>query len=138
VLTESIEELDSTVGGPMDVDDPREKVRSLGNSTLMVVGCCCCCVCDDDDVSPMTRKSRGGGDEGGVSLKEGEPESMLILVLEVRALDGLEVRRFHDPLMLDMDPLMFYVCVCVFVALPFENYAFSSVARVVVVRPPTF
>jgi len=92
----------------MDVDDPREKVRSLGNSTLMVVGCCC--VCDDDDVSPMTRKSRGGGDEGGVSLKEGEPESMLILVLEVRALDGLEVRRFHDPLMLDMDPLMFYVC----------------------------
>mmetsp|Transcript_32514 Transcript_32514/g.66225 ORF Transcript_32514/g.66225 Transcript_32514/m.66225 type:complete len:118 (-) Transcript_32514:412-765(-) len=94
----------------MDVDDPREKVRSLGNSTLMVVGCCCCCVCDDDDVSPMTRKSRGGGDEGGVSLKEGEPESMLILVLEVRALDGLEVRRFHDPLMLDMDPLMFYVC----------------------------
>jgi len=101
----------------MDVDDPREKVRSLGNSTLMVVGCCCCCVCDDDDVSPMTRKSRGGGDEGGVSLKEGEPESMLILVLEddillllLRALDGLEVRRFHDPLMLDMDPLMFYVC----------------------------
>jgi len=111
----------------MDVDDPREKVRSLGNWTLMVVGCCCCCVCDDDDVSPITRKSRGGGDEGGVSLKEGEPESMLILVLEedipllllLRALDGLEVRRFHDPLMLDMDPLIFMCIRCVFCRLAF-------------------
>lgn len=103
MLTESMEELDSTVGGPMDVDDPREKVRSVGNSTLMVVGCV---------VSPITRRSRGGGVEGGVSVNDGEPESILLLVLEddnallLRAFDGLEVSRFHDPLMLDEDPLI--------------------------------
>lgn len=91
-----------------DVEDPRENMRSpLGNSTLMVVGCV--------GILPspsMTRKSREGGDEGGVSLKEGEPESMLLLVLEddeiallLRPLEGFS--RFHDPLMLDVDPLMF-------------------------------
>eukprot|EP00573_Skeletonema_grethae_P011397 CAMPEP_0201705656 /NCGR_PEP_ID=MMETSP0578-20130828/46520_1 /ASSEMBLY_ACC=CAM_ASM_000663 /TAXON_ID=267565 /ORGANISM="Skeletonema grethea, Strain CCMP 1804" /LENGTH=104 /DNA_ID=CAMNT_0048193939 /DNA_START=100 /DNA_END=410 /DNA_ORIENTATION=- len=104
-----MEELDSTeMGGPpiRDVEDPRENIRSLGNSTLMVVGCCGCAV----EVSPsITRRSRGGGDEGGVSLKEGEPESRLLLVFEddeiallLRALEGFN--RFHDPLMLDTDP----------------------------------
>jgi len=101
----------------MDVEDPRENIiRSLplGNSTLMVVGCCCCC-CDVVVAPPpsTTRRSRGGGDEGGVSLKEGEPESMLLLVLEediallLRVLEGFN--RFHDPLMLDMDPLILIV-----------------------------
>lgn len=118
VLTESMEELDSTeTGGPpptRDVEDPRENIRSpLGNSTLMVVGCCgSCVVAVVVAVSPsITRKSREGGDEGGVSLKEGEPESTLLLALEddeIALLRVLEVgfNRFHDPLMLDMDPLI--------------------------------
>ena len=104
-----MEELDSTVGGPIDVDEPREKVRSLGNSTLMVVGCV---------VSPTARRSRVGGVEGGVSVNnDGEPESiLLLLVFEedsaprlLRAFAGLEANRFHDPLMLDDDPLISFL-----------------------------
>ncbi len=90
MLPESMDELSSTI-------DPFEKDLSLGNSTLMV-GCVC--------VSPITRRSRVGGEAGGVSLNNvGESESML--VLEDDPLRALEASRLHDPLMFVMDPLMF-------------------------------
>jgi len=76
--------------------DPLEKDLSLGNSTL-IVGCVC--------VSPITRRSRVGGEAGGVSLNEGESESML--VLEDDPLRALEASLLKDPLMFVIDPLIF-------------------------------
>lgn len=103
VLTESMEELDSTVGGPMDVDDPLEKVLSRGNSTLIVVGCCVVVVLP----VLFIRRSRDGGEDGGVSGEE--PESVILILLRF-----FEDRRFHELLMLDIDmePLMFIFCRC--------------------------
>ena len=58
-----------------------------------------------------------------MSVNDGEPESILLLVLEednallLRAFDGLEVNRFHDPLMLDEDPLISFCRVWITVPL---------------------
>ena len=95
MLPESIDELDSTVGGPIDVGEPLEKDRSRFVKSRLMVGC----------ESPITWRSRVGGDAGGVSLNEGEPESMLVLE-DDPLLRALEASRLHDPLRFVMDPLI--------------------------------
>ena len=95
-----MDEFDSRVGGP--VDDPLENVRSRGNSKLIDVGF--------GWVPSFTRRSREGGEGGGVSLNDGDPPESMLILEEINPLllprrdfeDCLEDSRFHDPLILDI------------------------------------
>ena len=108
-----MDELDSTVGGPPVTCDvvavvavvgvipkkevpPLEKDPPLGNSTRMAVG-----AAPPPAVVSFPRTSRVGGEAGGVSLNEGEPESMLALEGDdPLLLRPLEASRPSDPLII--------------------------------------
>ena len=103
-LPESIDELDSTVGGLVVVvvvvvacpaAAPNEaELPPFANSTLM---------------GGVPRSNLVGGEAGGVlfaSLNDGDPESMLVLDDDPPFIRALEVRRLRDPLMFVSDVLM--------------------------------
>jgi hypothetical protein len=107
-----MDELDSTVGGPPVTCDvvavvavvgvipkkevpPLEKDPPLGNSTRM---------------ASFPRTSRVGGEAGGVSLNEGEPESMLALEGDdPLLLRPLEASRPSDPLIIFIYAKLFHM-----------------------------
>ena len=111
-----MDELDSTVGGPPVTCDvvavvavvgvipkkevpPLEKDPPLGNSTRMA-----------EEAVSFPRTSRVGGEAGGVSLNEGEPESMLALEgNDPLLLRPLEASRPSDPLIIFMYAMLFHM-----------------------------